>query len=215
MVLEVPQLLQEKHSTNCQAVCIQMILHYYQDMVTIDEIMNGLKPYLIHETGMHSQGPAIWLAERGYDVTYIAHDLGVIDKDTEHLTEKNGSKILEAKLLEIPNQPNHYRREKIELDIQVLKSGVKYSNEIPSLDLLDDTLNYSIPVKLGVKASGLFANPKNNSNHSIVVVGKVRDEYIINDPNPFHGPRYSINKNQLLMAWYLNGARTLVVKPKK
>jgi len=214
MRLDVPQILQEKNSTNCQAVCVQMILHYYHDMVTMEEIANGLKPYLIHESGMHSQGPAIWLAERGYDVTYIAHDLGVIDRDIEHVSEKDVGKLRD-KLTEIPEEPGHYRREKLELDIKVIEAGAKYSNDIPDLSLFNGLLEQKIPIKIGVRGSGLQASPHKDSNHSVVVVGKEGSKYVINDPNPYYGPQYIIEGKQLLMAWYLNGARTLIAKLEK
>ena len=130
MNLKVPELMQVPGSTNCQALCVQMILHYYHDMATMDEIMSGLEQYLIKHQGMHSEGPAIWLTERGYDVTYFAHDLEIIDHDIENLTEKDVAK-LEHKLESLPKDTIEDRREKIRLAINLIKAGAKFSKRNP------------------------------------------------------------------------------------
>jgi hypothetical protein len=214
MQLDIPKYLQQKNSTNCQAVCTQMVLHYYGDMLTMDEIMKGLRPYIIEQTGMHSEGPAIWLAQRGYNVTYISHDLEVIDEGIQNITNKDVGK-LRKRLAEISDSNRQYQREKIELTIKAIEAGVTFSNEIPDLSLVDEMLSRKIPVRLGARASGLQANPGHQYNHSVLVVGKKGNDYMLNDPNPDAGPSYLIDRKQLLMAWYVNSARTLIFEPKQ
>ena len=217
MKLDVPQILQEKGSTNCQAVCVQMILHYYGDMVTIDEIMAGLEPYIVDGTGMHSEGPPIWLKKRGYDVTFIAHDYDVIDRQIKDVTDKDVER-LEAKLAKITERADdrdQYRLEKLPLLIELIKAGVSFDSKIPSLNVIDDLLSQKIPVKIGADARVLRTDPWKTGGHSVVVVGKDGDNYLLNDPSPYSDGHYSVGPNQLLMAWYMGGARTTVIKPPK
>ena len=140
MKLTVPELLQESGSTNCQALCAQMILHFYGDMVSMEEIMSGLESYVIGGVGMHSEGPAIWLTQRGYDVAYITHDLEVIDRDIENITEEDVEK-LKQKIEGLDHDPvNEYRLKKLRLAVDLIQAGAKYSNRIPTLSLVDELL---------------------------------------------------------------------------
>ena len=211
MKLIVPNLIQEKDSTNCQAVTLQMVLHYFGDMVSIEEIMAGLNLYLVNKIGMHSEGPAIWAAQRGYKVTYRAHDLDVIDQSIGRITEAN-TQNLKDKLGELQESGNEYRRLKIKLDLDVIESGASYSTEITPLSFLDEMLKRKLPIIIGVRGKGLHMDPYRKGNHSIVVVGADDNGFIVNDPNPTNGAQYTIPRDELLMAWYINSARVLVIE---
>ncbi len=215
--LKVPLYQQEPDSNDCQTMCVQMILHYYGDMASLDEIMLGLQPYMVEKTGMHSEGPAIWLAKRGYDVQFIVHDYDLMDRQIKGVTDKDVEKLKAklAKITERADERDKYRLEKLPLLIELINAGVKFSSDIPTLKVIDDLLSQQVPVKIGVDARVLRTDPWRKGGHSVVVVGKDGADYILNDPSPNSEGNYSIGPNQLLMAWYMGGARTTVIMQAK
>lgn len=209
--LDVPLIKQREESYHCQLATLLMIMEYFKDGVSYDELLEHLNKYVL-EDGMHNQGPAIYLLERGYDVFFGHHDLGVLTPEIENITEKDVNQLEEV-LNTIPgDDKNEYRKEKLSLDIEYIKKGGKYSTKLPTLTLIDEYLEKDIPVVLGaVRNKGLHLDPvASNKNHAVVVTGMNDNEYYVNDPSPKSEGQYSINKDRLLHAWYNAGVQIRV-----
>lgn len=211
MKLEVPLIQQREGSYHCQVATLLMVLQYFGDNTSYDELLEELAPYLL-SGGMHNQGAAIFMCKRGYRTFFAHHDLGVLSPDIENISEKD-IEILEKALAETPeDEKNAYRREKLLLDIEYIKSGGLYSSKLPNFSLVDGYLEKGIPVIFGaVRNKGLHLKPATGEgNHAIVITGKEGESYFINDPSPNSPGQYTISKNRLLHAWYNAGVHTRV-----
>jgi hypothetical protein len=207
MGLSVPLIQQKVGSYHCQVATTLMILEYFNDPMSYEDLLVLLDPYM-QERGMHSQGPALFFQKRGYHTFFAHHDLDMLDPSIENCTEKDLSK-LESRLAGLErDDKNAYQIEKLTLDIEFIKSGGLYSSKLPTLALIDTYLEKSIPVALsGVRNKGLHLNPTAGpGNHAIVITGKEGSKYLINDPSPKSQGQYSIQQDRLLHAWYNSGA---------
>lgn len=213
--LTVPLIQVPRGSKNCQIGTTLMLLAFYNDPMSYEELVSVLKPYMI-EGGMHSQGPALFFTKRNYQTFFAHHDLGVLTPPIENYTEKDIA-TLEAYLSEIEKtDKNAYQIEKLTLDISYIKSGGRYSTRLPDLDTVDRYLHEGIPVALGVRYKALHLLPTaGNANHSIIVTGKNRGEYLVNDPDPQTGGEYKISRDRLLHAWYNTGVQLTAVWKEK
>lgn len=188
-----------------------MVLHYFDDKLEYDALLNELQPYFV-DGGMHNQGAAIFMSKRGYKTFFAHHDLGVLSSDIENKTDKDLS-LFEKAFAETPeDEKNLYRKEKLALDIEYMRTGGLYSSALPSLELVDEYLHKDIPVILGaVRNKGLHLRPTaGQGNHAIVITGKEDDFYFINDPSPHSPGQYSLHKDRLLHAWYNTAAHMRV-----
>lgn len=211
MRLEVPLIQQRAGSYHCQVATLLMALHYFNDKLEYDELLKELEPYLL-DGGMHNQGAAIFMSKRGYKTLFTHHDLGVLSPDIENKTESDLS-LFEKALAETPDdEKNAYRKEKLVLDIEYMKTGGAYSSALPTLTLIDEHLDKEIPVILGaVRNKALHLKPTaGEGNHAIVITGKEGDFYFINDPSPNSPGQYSLHKDRLLHAWYNAGVHTRI-----
>ncbi len=214
IILDVPIIHQPDGSLECSIAALKMVMDYNNDVVPYQTLVSELSEW-INEEERHIQGAGIYLARRGYEVWFTHHDPGVIDKTIENSTEIDKPKLV-SKLSIIPqNDSTAYRRKKLSLDIAYIEAGGHYANTIPALDVIDLNLHKKLPTIICVKIKVWSSNPEKRNNHSVVVVGKENDDYIINDPSPKVSSPYKINKNKLLMAWYACGAYTLVVRLQK
>lgn len=212
MKIEVPYIKQREGSYHCQVATTLMILEFFKDSMTYDQLLIELDPYML-EDGMHSQGPATFFKKRGYSSFFAHHDLDMLDPSIENCTEKDVEK-LETRLLGLEkNEKNKYQIEKLNFDIAFIKEGGLYSSFLPKLETVDEYLKKGIPVVLsGVRNKGLHLKPTAGAgNHSIVITGKESDSYFINDPSPKTEGQYSLHKDRLLHAWYNSGAQMRVV----
>lgn len=188
-----------------------MVMAYFDDHMEYDELLAELEPY-ISDTGMHNQGAITFMQRRGYNTLFAHHDLGVVSPEIENITEKDTKKIEEI-LQSIPDdEKSAYRKEKLTLDLEYIKTGGQYSTKLPTLEDVDAYLEKNIPVTLGaVRNKGLHLNPiARSANHAIVITGKEGDEYHINDPSPQTEGQYTVHKDRLLHAWYNSGVQMRV-----
>lgn len=206
--LAVPLIRQREGAYHCQLATLLMITEYFGDSIEYDALLKDLEKYTL-EDGMHNQGPAIYLLEKGYNVFFGHHDLGVLSPELEDITERGVGRI-ESVLAGLPeDDKNAYRREKLILDLEYIKKGGQYSTHLPTLELVDEYLEKGVPVVLGaVRNKGLHLDPlAGNGNHAVVVVGKDKNGYYINDPSPKSEGQYVVSKDRLLHAWYHSGVQ--------
>lgn len=212
MKIEVPYTKQREGSYHCQVATTLMILEFFNDGMTYDELLKELDPYMVEE-GMHSQGPATFFLKRGYTSFFGHHDLDMLVPNIENCTEKDVEK-LETQLASLEeNEKNEYQIQKLALDIAFIKGGGLYSSFLPKLDAIDEYLSKGVPVVLsGVRNKGLHLKPTAGlGNHSIVITGTEGDIYFVNDPSPRTEGQYSIHRDRLQHAWYSSGAQIRVV----
>jgi len=209
--LKIPPVQVPKGSKNCQVGTTLMLLAFYNDPMSYEELVKALEPYML-EGGMHTQGPALFLVKRGYKTFFAHHDLGVLSPPIENCTEKDIARI-ENHLSKIEKtDKNAYQIEKLNLDISFIKSGGMYSTKLSNLDMIDEYLQKGIPVALGVRYKGLHLFPSaGGANHSIIIKGKENDEYLVNDPDIQTPSEYRISRDRLLHAWYNTGVQLTAV----
>lgn len=211
MKLKVP-LVQQRAGSHCQIATTLMILEFFNDPMSYEDLTTALEPYMV-DGGMHSQGPALFFRQRGYQTFFAHHDLDMLDPSIENCTENDVSKLEQCLADLEENDANAYRIKKLSLDIEYIKSGGKYSSKLPSLQMIDEYLAQNLPVALsGVRNKGLHLNPTgSNGNHAIIIIDKDESGYIVNDPSPRTNGEYHISHDRLLHAWYNSGAQMRVV----
>jgi len=209
--LEVPLIQQRTGSYHCQVATLLMVLHYFNDKLEYDELLTELDPYLL-DGGMHNQGAAIFMSRRGYKTLFAHHDLGMLSPNIENKTGSDLALFEEALTQTPDDEMNAYRREKLALDIEYIKTGGMYSSALPDLELVDEYLSKGIPVILGaVRNKGLhLKSATGEGNHAVVIIGKEDNLYLINDPSPNSPGHYPLHKDRLLHAWYNAGAHTRI-----
>ncbi len=208
--LKVPLIQQQKGSYHCQIATCLMIMEFYGDKIPYEKLVEKMTPYLL-ETGMNREGVSTFLVKRGYEVLSMHRDLNLIDNSIENATEKDIEKLKTFLQQLSTTEATKYQREKLALDIEYIKAGGKLCYSLANLETIDSYLGKNIPVVLGVRNNALHLNPGNKNNHSVVVIGKENNNYILNDPSPKTKGEYKVNKDILLQAWYSASAYILVV----
>lgn len=208
--LDVLLINQAKKSSDCHIVCLQMILNYFGDVVSFDQLNKAYDEFRDGDL-LHSQGAAIYLARHGYDVNLIVRDLAVVDSSIDEKIDENKLELLKDYLQSIPdNQENKYKRSKLMVDIKAIESGVKYSNATPSSTILQDAIDQGKPVIVSIRNSAIEPNPSSQQNHSVLIVGYDENNYLINNPGwQFDKPQL-VRKEKIVMGWYMIGARTII-----
>ncbi|NBX03124.1 MAG: hypothetical protein EBR02_03480 [Alphaproteobacteria bacterium] len=206
MQLDVPLVKVSQGSNLCQLAAALMVRAYYGETIdTLEaekDILN-LSPFTQGNNERHSQGTALWLAQKGYRVFFAHHDVAVVDQAVENASLAKLKEIYET----LPADENSYRRKKLSLDIQVMESGISLSHTLPTLKMLEHNLAQRVPTICIVKQSGLSGDPSKNFNHAIVITGIDGSDFIYNDNN-FDTPQ-RVNQDKLLQAWYICGAYTI------
>ena len=194
------KIVQQNENHDCQVATMKMVTEFNDDNVSYEELEELLASYKL-ETGMHSQGPATVFLKLGYKVFFAHHDLELLQPEIESLTESN-LKALEEFVEGL--EEGSYQKAKLLLDIGFINFGGKYSTELPSLEDIDHHLSEGRPAVLsGVRNKGLHLDPsKGNGSHSILIIGKEGDNYLVNDPSPNSQGQYQISPKRLLHAWY-------------
>ena len=203
---------QRPGSAHCGLACLMMLMKYYNDKISYDEILKEVKVY---KSGSTTRSPGMYTADfgkftrqRGYKTFLNYYRPSILDKTTENLTDKDLLK-LKKYLKEIKNKPRIKRQ--ITKDIQYIEAGGKYSTKIPTLNLIDKYLKKKIPVMIALAMNSLRSNPNKKSNHFVVITGQEKNYYLINDPSTKFPRPYQLQNNKLLHSWYNAGAFLLVI----
>ena len=211
MRLKIPTKKQKKKSLHCCIVCLQMVMEYFGREVSLEEILEQIKVYKNIGTWLADEGKVA--LKYGFNVFFCHHNSYILDKDTENLSEKDVNK-LKKYLKEIKRkkckEPGYKTRE-IRKNIEYIGLGGKFSTKVPNLDLINRFLKRQIPVIVALNTNSLDGKPDKRSGHCVVIIGKERNDYIINDPRSEFLKPYKLNKDKLLQAWYLRGAYLLAL----
>lgn len=213
--LSVPLRSVTKGSNLCMLACSLMVLEYYDDVLPTAESEKevlAFEPFTCGNNERHSQGMALWLIGKGYSISYCHNDLGVIDRDTDGLSE-NDVAILRTKLAQLPDAPETaYGKKKLAHDIRLIEAGASFSTTLPDAAFIDRHLEQGMPVICTVRHSMLRLEPEARGNHAIVITGGDGRHYQYNDCN--RSAPETIESMKLIRAWYAAGAYAMVIRPK-
>ncbi len=161
-----------------------MVFSYFKEPITKEEIWKRLHVYKKH-SGL--RGSYLWdlgryAIKRDYKALIYHYDWHWWNKSVVEANTRSNKSLISA-LNSINKEKDDWAQKKeVIKDIRYVKSGGKYKFEIPKSDIIDDFLMKRIPVILNVRSEDYYKNPKENYAHSIVVIGKKADEYILRDP---------------------------------
>ncbi len=209
MILKVPTRKQKKNSLHCGVACLQMVMEFFGDKISYNDLVKQLKVY--KGKGIYTTDLGILAMKYSYNTLVVYNKSEVLDKTTENLTEKDIRK-LNRYLKKLKESKKPFRRIlQIKKDTEFIEAGGKYSTKLPNLDLINKHLKKRFPVIVCLNNRALRSDPDRKSNHFVVVIGKEGNYYIVNDPSTNAKDQYKIERDKLLQAWYLAGAFTLVI----
>lgn len=211
IILPVPLLNQPYKSLDCCITTMLMIMAYNKDYMTHEEALQNFPEINEIRTGI-TPATARFLVESGYDVSYTMQQPGLLNDLLKNKTEKDFD-LIKQEIRKIPDSKENFHRQWEQI-LKFIKAGGKFSTSNPSLKDIDDYIEKRIPVRIGIKNSIFFNNPKNKFNHGILIVGKNDNQYLINDPDTKDKKPYWKNKKILEKAWRANGSLLLVATKK-
>jgi len=215
MRLDVPLKKQKKGSYHCGLACLMMLMEYYRQKCDYDQLLKEAKVYKKlpgkKSGGIYTADLGCLALKRGFKVFLNYHHPGILDKTIEDISEKNVGKLKNyLKKIGEEKMPLKIKRQ-IEKDIKYIEAGGKYSTKLPTLKSLDKYLNKKIPVMVCLAMNSLRSNPLKESAHFVVIAGKEKNDYWINDPSTRFTKPYKLPSDKLLHSWYNAGSFLMVI----
>lgn len=150
--------------------------------------------------------------EKGYKPTIYLYGWNWWDEKTTKAL-KGGKRVFIKALQNLKRKKKEWKDKKIiNKEVAFLKKGGSFKFEHPTLDIIDSYLQKNLPIIIAIRAEHLYRSPKENYPHSIVVVGKDTNDYLIKDP---YLALEKVKQEELLYAWTRNGGRAISFTPKK
>lgn len=213
IILGVPLMNQPKGSFHCNVASMRMLLAYYGDKYSHEELLQHFPEIDQTQVGV-SPTTALLMVKEGFEVSYSMFQ-GDLLKNYPHLKGKTDKdlELFKEHLNYLVSEPNSQRQwEKI---IKFIEAGGKFLIKQLNTKDLDSFIESKLPVRVGVKNSIFYSNPQNDGKHAVVISGMKDDQYLINDPAPRFTEPYWINKNILKEAWHANGSVATVITNRK
>ncbi len=205
---------QDPKSDDCLRACALMVFKYFNDPIGKDELWKRLHTYKKHSglRGGYHQDLGILALKKNYHAEIHHYDYSWWNEDTVSANSKS-VKTLIANLKVLKKDKTDWGDKiNISKDIKFAKAGGKFIVKLPNLSFIDEYLIKRIPIFLIVREALFYHNPKSDYMHSILVVGKVGNEYIVRDP------LYAvdkIHKDELLYAWTNTRGWSMIIYPKE
>lgn len=209
--LDINLIRQDPESDDCLRACALMILKYYNDPIKKETLWKKLHAYKKHSglKGAYLQDLGSLAIKLGYQATIYHYDWGWWDEETASESTK-GKKTFLASLKRLKKEKKSWPDKKsIEKDIKFVKTGGKFRFSFPKIENIDFNIVNRIPVILSTNAQFLYHQPKSEYDHSIVIVGKENEDYLIRDP--LYGLE-KIDKDNLFLAWCKASGWMLIIK---
>ena len=209
--LDVPLFKQKKNDMACGFICLQMVLAYYQKVLSYDEIKKITK--LDPDMGCWWAQMACAALDLGFKTEFLNYNMdNIYDKDIIGL---NGKKLIEKLKIQKEKINQKYHPE-IDYDIEMIQKGGKLNLSIPQKEDLIGWLKQGIPPILSVKVGSLYGhavkNKKTHGQHSIVVYGYDGKDFLVHDPNPEKDRVEKISEDILMYSWHRGKAVTLLIE---
>lgn len=198
--LDLELIRQHPDSDDCLRACALMTLKYFNHPIKKETLWKKLHVYKKHSglRGAYLQDFGRLAIFLGFSAKIYHYDWGWWDGETIQEI-KNGKKSLIAALKRLRlKKENWSDKRNIDKDIEFVKAGGEFEFSIPKLDIIDTHLISRIPVILLVEGQFFYHQPQMKFRHSIVVVGKKSENYLIKDPLFAFD---SINKDELFYSW--------------
>ncbi len=211
MKLSVPLVRQHPESDDCLRCCGLMVLRYFGVKISQQQLWKKLYVYKKGSglLGGYMQDLGRIVQETGLKATIYHYDWSWWNKEMVKAVDKDSKALILAleKLKKTKTKPSDQKI--IQKEIEFVKAGGRFRFEIPELNRIDKFLTRKVPVIITVRAEVLYHDPKENYNHAIVVVGKEKDNYLINDP---YLPVKKVAAKELYVAWVRIGGWMLVIE---
>lgn len=210
--LPIKLVRQKPHGDDCHKCTTEMVFNFYNDHETAKKVWSFLHTYKKHSglEGVFCQDVGKFALSRGYKVIISHNDWGWWDEDTVKASKKGKLRLIKA-LKKLKKEKKAWSDKKIiDKEIVFVKKGGIFNFEIPRFENIESCLLQKIPVFLIVRGEFLFRSPDAKYNHSILVIGKKANKYLIRDP--LYAIE-SIDKDELYIAWAKTGGWMMVVEP--
>ena len=204
---------QSPSSDDCVKACTQMILNYYEYNFKKKDIKGGIHSYKKHSglLGTYFQDVGIFLLKKGFKPQISHYDWQWWDEDQAEAVT-GGKKQLIKSLEDLKSDKDWAEKRVVEKDITFVEKGGHFNFVMPQLINIEASLARKIPVIILVQSEYFYHQPGKGVNHSIVIIGKKDDNYIIRDP------LYAVDKinvDELYYAWVKSGGWMLTFPPKE
>ena len=210
--LNISLVRQEPKSDDCLRCCAQMIFSYFKDPISKDEIWKKLHVYKKHSGlyGAYFQDFGKIALKRNYKAEIHHCDWHWWNKDVVTASSKNKKSLLKE-LSTLKSEKKEWADKRIvNKEILFTKLGGKFNFQIPKLETIDKYLLQKIPVILIVSAEDFFQSPKEKYSHSVLVIGKKDNNYIIRDP--LHNLEETTD-DELIYSWSRAGGWLMAIIP--
>jgi len=212
-MLYIPLIRQDPKSDDCLRCCALMVVKFFGDKITRDEVWRKLHVYKKHSGlfGAYFSDLGRLALKKGYKAVIYHYDWHFWNIETVESLHKSTKSLL-ASLATLRKESKSFGvKREISKQLLYVKDGGKYIFEIPNLETIDGFLQKKIPVIISVWGQDFYKNPKEDYRHVIIVSGKDRDEYIIRDP---YLALERINEQELDFALKRRGGWMMVIEPK-
>jgi uncharacterized protein YvpB len=206
IILDVPLLNQPEGTQHCAVASIRMIMAYNGERFIHEELVKKFPEINKTRVGI-TPATARFLVQSGYNVFYSMYQEELLDDFIKDKTENN-LELFKRKANSL--KPESNSKIQWEQIIKFIEAGGRFSTKLQTLEDINSYLEKKIPVRVGIKSSIFYSDPKYKYNHSVVIVGIDNDKYLINDPTPRFKESYWIESDKLLEAWRANGSLFLV-----
>lgn len=210
---EIKLIRQTPKSDDSLRCCAQMIFHFFGESLKKEIIWKRLHSYRKFSglEGSFLTDLGLLSIKLGFKPIIYHFDWHWWNK-TSFDADKKSNKALITTLKELKKDKGLWADKKIiDKEIKFLEKEGKIISEVPRTELIDNYLIQNIPVILNICPQDFYQSSKEDYRHSILVVGKKENLYLIKDP--LMGLE-EIDKEQLLVSWIRNGAWMLVILPK-
>jgi len=210
--LPIKLVRQDPGSDDCLRCCALMVLQYFDQKISKDEVWKKLHVYQKHSglEGAFFTDLGKLALSKNYHASISHGDWHWWDKLTVEALRKTKSTFIKALKNLRQAKSDWAERKIINKEINFVRKGGKFHFSLPRLEIIDNLLNRKIPPILAVRAEDLYHDPKNNHTATIVVTGKENGKYFIKDP---YWAVDGVSSEELYTAWVRNGGWLLAIEP--
>lgn len=181
-----------------------MLAEYYNHPISTEKLEEALNYILTNRNVGITPASARMLVEQGLAVEIQTHQLELMTQD---IINKYFSSAVSLEDALKKSQDTLGENAKIQLKefLQFLEAGGTVSTHLATLSDIDTSLESGNPVRINIAPKVFYSESRFNT-HAVVVVGKGKNGYVINDPSPRSTGQYTVDPDTLLFAWYVRGA---------
>ena len=211
--MDIPLVRQNPKSDDRLRCCALMLFNYYGNRVSREEIWRRLHVYKKHSGlwGAYLCDLGKFATKKGFSSTIFLYDWHFWNQESADACQKS-AKACVASLTDLKKEKVGWGDQKvITKEINYVNAGGKFIFDFPSLTTVDGFIQKNVPVIVNVWGQDVYKNHKENYIHSILVVGKVGNNYLVRDP---YLAVEEIAKDHLDFMIKRNSGWMMVIEPK-